>query len=378
MDNGQHLLMGAYTHTLALMSTVGVDTNAVLKDIPLDLRWPDGTGLLLPERAATHRIGSHWATGLAMLRARGWGWRERLALVRWAGHWRRRHFSCPPDWTVDRLCASLPPRVREQLITPLCVSALNLAPEHASAQLMLTALQDTVFGAPAHSRALVPCVPLGEVFPEAAVRWLRQRGADVLMGTRATALAQTGHHLEINHTHAVDHVIVATPAPEAARLADTLHHAQAVDWAAQARQVKHTAIATVYAKAPNWVLSSPMQALQARTRLDAQFVFDLGHLGRPPGWMAAIVSDAMGDTHQLQQHVQTQLRQALSLPQLQAHQTVMEKRATFAATPDAVRPSTTIAPGVWACGDYVQGRYPATLEGAVRSATGLPWATLSL
>lgn len=26
-----------------------------------------------------------------------------------------------------------------------------------------------------------------------------------------------------------------------------------------------------------------------------------------------------------------------------------------------------IAPGLWACGDYIDGPYPATLEGAVRS-----------
>ena len=31
------------------------------------------------------------------------------------------------------------------------------------------------------------------------------------------------------------------------------------------------------------------------------------------------------------------------------------------------RPDSTIGPGWWACGDYVQGPYPATREGAVGS-----------
>jgi len=31
------------------------------------------------------------------------------------------------------------------------------------------------------------------------------------------------------------------------------------------------------------------------------------------------------------------------------------------------RPPAWIAPGLFACGDYVAGPYPATLEGAVRS-----------
>ena len=60
---------------------------------------------------------------------------------------------------------------------------------------------------------------------------------------------------------------------------------------------------------------------------------------------------------------------------LQPVQTVVEKRATFACTPSLLRPPCAIAPGLWACGDYVDGPYPATLEGAVRSglhAANLP------
>ena len=55
------------------------------------------------------------------------------------------------------------------------------------------------------------------------------------------------------------------------------------------------------------------------------------------------------------------------MPDLHLLQTVVEKRATFACTPDLQRPASAIAPGLWACGDYIAGPYPATLEGAVRS-----------
>ena len=44
-----------------------------------------------------------------------------------------------------------------------------------------------------------------------------------------------------------------------------------------------------------------------------------------------------------------------------------EKRATFRCTPGLLRPQALIAPGLVAAGDYVQGPYPATLEGAVRA-----------
>ena len=47
--------------------------------------------------------------------------------------------------------------------------------------------------------------------------------------------------------------------------------------------------------------------------------------------------------------------------------TIVEKRATFACVPGLARPAQEIAPGLVACGDYVDGPFPATLEGAVRS-----------
>jgi predicted NAD/FAD-dependent oxidoreductase len=57
----------------------------------------------------------------------------------------------------------------------------------------------------------------------------------------------------------------------------------------------------------------------------------------------------------------------LGITQLHILQTVVEKRATFACTPGLQRPGQRIAPGLLACGDYLDGPYPATLEGAVRS-----------
>jgi hypothetical protein len=102
-----------------------------------------------------------------------------------------------------------------------------------------------------------------------------------------------------------------------------------------------------------------------------------------------VVSASQGDKDQLQTQVLAQARQQLGLgtaggavnenkagallqlrqvgQAMQVVQTVVEKRATFACTPGLQRPATLIAPGLLACGDYVQGPYPATLEGAVRS-----------
>lgn len=103
----------------------------------------------------------------------------------------------------------------------------------------------------------------------------------------------------------------------------------------------------------------------------AQFVFDKGQTsaahGVPPGVLAFVVSASTGSREWLEQQVRVQAAAQLGLHDLQMLQTVVEKRATFACTPALVRPPMEVAPHLRACGDYIAGPYPATLEGAVRS-----------
>ena len=66
LDNGQHILIGTYRASLALMHTVGVDIGAAFERRPLELRYPDGRGLRLP-------AGPAWLVlGLGVMRCRGW------------------------------------------------------------------------------------------------------------------------------------------------------------------------------------------------------------------------------------------------------------------------------------------------------------------
>jgi hydroxysqualene dehydroxylase len=127
------------------------------------------------------------------------------------------------------------------------------------------------------------------------------------------------------------------------------------------------AIATVYAYAPDAKLPCPMMALKSRAIEPAQFVFDRGALSGQTGLLAFVVSANVGDASTIDQQVITQGQKQLGLPSLQAVQTIIDKRATFACTPGLQRPSAQNAPNIAACGDYVQGPYPSTLEGAIRS-----------
>jgi hypothetical protein len=145
-------------------------------------------------------------------------------------------------------------------------------------------------------------------------------------------------------------------------------------WAFITQALSFTAITTVYAWAEGVRLASPLLALRAEPdahAAPAQFVFDRGQLQPDEpgnqGVLAFVVSASVGDRDDLQARVLQQAARQLGLDALQPIQTVVEKRATFACTPELQRPPLSIAPGLWAAGDYVDGPYPATLEGAVRS-----------
>jgi hypothetical protein len=114
----------------------------------------------------------------------------------------------------------------------------------------------------------------------------------------------------------------------------------------------------------------PLQALEENAQAPAQFAFDKGRLSTDPdmkGVLALVVSASSTDRDKLSTQVLQQVHDQLGLHDATLITTVVEKRATFACVPALVRPPMQVCKGVLACGDYVAGPYPATLEAAVRS-----------
>jgi squalene-associated FAD-dependent desaturase len=362
LDNGQHILIGAYTATLQLMRQVGVDPAGVLLRLPLALRFPDDAGLALPDWPAP--LDAAWG----ICSARGWTVADKLHLLAAATRWRLAGFRCAPSMTVAQLCVSVTPTVVAQLIEPLCVSALNTPAARASAQVFLRVIRDALFGRGdgpwRGSNLLLPRVALGQLFPAAAAQWLAERGARLATGQRVQHIAAHDGRWLVDGAP-FDAVLLACPPWEAARLVGAAGIA-ATEWVARTEALTHEAIATVYASGgPR--LPLPMLALHAGDAGPAQFVFDRGQLGGPPGLLAFVVSASCLERDVLQEQVLSQAA-ALGWSGLQTVQTVVEKRATFACTPALQRPGLQVAPGLLACGDYIEGPYPATIEGAVRSA----------
>jgi len=362
LDNGQHILIGAYTETLRLMAELGLDVKTRLQRLPLTLQFPDGSGLAFP------LLPTPLDAFAGIVRARGWSWRDKLSLLRAATRWQLAGFRCAPDLSVAALCIKLTPAVMATLIDPLCVAALNTPAARASAQVFLRVLRDSLFSRSGGSNLLLPRTDLSALLPDAALAWLAQRGAEVRLGTRVQGLSPAAGGWQVDG-EAFERVILACPPREAARLAQSAG-LSCDRWVDRARALQFEAITTVYLLSPGTRLAQPMLALRAGAPegdAPAQFVFDRGQLGGPDGLLAFVVSASQGDSAVLAQRVLLQATQQLGLTAPQIVQTIVEKRATFACLPGLLRPGLKVLPGLLACGDHVDGPYPATLEGAVRS-----------
>ncbi|MDR7297636.1 squalene-associated FAD-dependent desaturase [Pelomonas aquatica] len=352
-DNGQHILIGAYRDSLALMRRLGVDPDAVLKRLPLALPYPGEPGLRLP--AGSPLI----AFARGVLAHRGWPLHARLGLLAAAGGWLARGFRCDARLSVAELCTGLPAAVKRDLVEPLCIAALNTPAPQASAQVFLRVLKDALFSGAGSADLLLPRRPLSELLAAPAAAWLGER----LRLGRRVQMIETGWRVD---GEAFDAVVLACTSVEAARLTADLAPA----WSAIAQGLGFEPIVTVYLSSPGSALPAPMLALREGPDAPAQFVFDHGQLGGAPGRFAFVVSGAAawvahgGCAEAVLAQAQREL--AWATPPV-IDKVLTEKRATFACTPGLARPSAQIAPGLWAAGDYVDGPYPATLEGAVRS-----------
>lgn len=363
LDNGQHILIGAYVETLALMTTLGVDLEQAMLRTPLRLVDAAGVGLKLATGSPV------LAFGAAVMRQRGWKARDRLALLAAAAGWTARGFRCDTRLTVDQLTRGLPTAIRVDLIEPLCVAALNTSADAASAVVFLRVLKDALFAGAGSADLLLPRVGLSHMLPEPAQQWLQAAGTELHLKRRVGSIeaARSGWAVD---GEVFDQVVIATSAVEAARLTRDV----ATEWSMRAAELRYEPIVTVYLQGEGVRLPEPMLTLPASEQAPAQFVFDRGHLGGSSGLLAFVISGAQAwvdrgaaaTVEATLRQAQTELGGLLTSP-LSLVKTLTDKRATFRSTPDLTRPSMRIATNLHAAGDHVAGPYPATLEGAVRS-----------
>lgn len=370
LDNGQHILIGAYSETLRLMQEVGADPDRHLRRLPLQLSFPASRPH--PFRLRLPRLPAPWHLATGLLMAQGASLAEKISAARFMRFLEGTGYCLAADCTV----ASLLDRhgqqgsLRRHLWEPLCLAALNTAPQEASARIFVNTLRDSLGGGRAATDLLLPAADLDRLFPAAAADFIAARGGEVRLSTRV-------HSIDASFTVAgepFDRIILAVGPQHAATLLAQQQETTAV--ARLLADYRFEPIGTVYCGYPPHLrLPFPMLGLSAHgSGQIGQWVFDRGALCGTPGVMAFVLSGHGAweafDDRSLLTALDDELAAALNtrLPAMLWHRVIRERRATFSCRPNLLRPSArTARAGLWLAGDYVCADYPATLEAAVRS-----------
>lgn len=362
VDNGQHLMIGAYRQTLSMLEDIGADNKELFRRLPLDIQIHDGDYPTL--RIAAGRV-LPWPLSLA------WRiWRDndtscfqqisRLNL-------QARQFKPTQDISVREWLnrSGQSQRLIRQLWEPLCLATLNTPIDTASAAVFARVLS-TTFRTRTDTDLLIPRLPLGKTLPTLAERYILKRGGQINLQSRVEKIhivqgrvqgLVTQHGERFN----AEQIIVATPLATARALLS--EHLKLPDCAS-------FPIATVYLQYPASLrLSAPIIGMSGSL---TQWLFDRWELR--PGLIAAVISGP--GTHEtldkktLLARVASEIHQHWpTFPGMPDEGFVIrEKRATFACNVDIQRQrpnNRTEITGLWLAGDFVANPYPATLEGAV-------------
>ena len=366
LDNGLHILLGAYTETLRLVGSVR-DANSALWRLPLEWHVYGRFRLKLARVPAPLHLVA------ALLTVRGASWGERLAAARFLSAMRAQAFRLQRDTTVALLLEAhrQGSHFTRHLWEPLCLAALNTPAHIASAQVFLNVLRDGLDAGRDSADIVLARIDLSALFPEPAADHVRRRGGRVLTDHRITEirLADSKVRVTTRDTGAdYDHVIcAASPQSVAGLLSHMPPLAKVVELISAFRYQPIYSVFLQFAAPVK--LPQPMLALDG----DAQWVFDRGAILGQPGLLGAVISaaGALRATSQddIAIRVHEELRTSFGpLPPLAWHRVIAEKRATIECTVDLKRPLTrTPLPNVHLAGDYTASGYPATIETAVRS-----------
>lgn len=374
LDNGQHILLGAYHETLTLLKKVDVQEEQAFMRIPLmlDVLAPNGKRafkLNMPRFLPfplNQLVGFLCCTGLSIF--------ERISVIKFMLRLKQSDYKINADESLNifLLKQSQSTQTIKLLWEPLCLSALNTPLHLASSRVFLNVLRDAFSDNSSNSDILLPKADLSKILAQPMARYIQSKQNQILTGCRVKGIKPTDQGYTVitkDGKFEFSHVIIATSTARFKNIVSGLPKLKNVGDITE--NYEYQPIVTVYLQyANNVTLAKPMIGL---TGTISQWVFDRGILCGQPGLMAVIIS-AEGKHMTLTQEalalkVAKELKEAF--PMLKKplwHQVIAEKRATFTCKVNLPRPAnSTLYPNLLIAGDYTYADYPATIEGAVRS-----------
>ncbi len=359
IDNGQHLLIGAYQHTLKLLNDLGAEESTLFHRCPIDLsiHHPDFADLSLRDTRLLP-----WPLSLAIKtwQLNGFTVFRQIARLIFKARSQEKHTDLSVlTWLKQEKQSQ---RLIEQLWEPLCLATLNTPIAEASAVIFSTVLLET-FKQRDYSDFLIPKVPLGETLPVYAERYIIQQGGTISLQSRVKSVVidknkATGIITDDGSELEADHIILATSAHTMPKLLGQY-------W--QHPKPAFYPIITVYLQySASLELSRPVLGMSGTI---SQWVFDRGK-----GLLAIVISGPGEHLKMTNDTLIAHIRNELVCANIVNHSAfiggyiIREKRATFSSytNVNSDRPcSKTSVDGLYLAGDIIRNLYPATLEGAV-------------
>ncbi len=376
IDNGQHLLIGAYVDTLRLMQELGLSEKKHFLRQTLDISSLNQDFRLSIQSTLPAPLNFLYA----LLRAKGLTFSDKYKLIRALASLKKQKWQVPQSQTVANwlkqhnqtffLC--------QVFWEPLCIATLNTGTNKASMQLFASVLKQSTDAGQQASDFLIPRVDLSAL-------WAEKLSHDIAItygkSIQSIQMTSTGYQIEGLD---VDAVILATPAEQCAKIMAYLPGNENQPGLMKAlQQFSFNPIMTITLELEkNWHLPLPLYLLKTENPqqdpgqwlfMRSRFMSD-AHSTRPE--ITIVISQAnkwlAKEKQEIIQRVIEQLeRQApekIPLPAVTAWDIITEKRATFSAEPGLQRlPNNTAWPGLYLAGDWTDTGFPGVLEGAVKS-----------
>jgi len=374
IDNGQHVIAGCYTETLAFLQRIGtadrlhrpstlrvpmIDENGrrsvlALPPLPSPLDLMSGVlawdALSLSDRVSILKIGSVVRTATRP---------DPSLTVR---QWLERHKQSP------RLC--------RMLWEPLALAALNQTVDDAAAESFIAVIGRMFGGGPDAAALLLPAVLLDHLYAHPAADFLARAGSKLTSNAPARVVIDDERVTAVrvrDHVMRADHVVAAVPWFGFGALFDSVPStlAQVVR---NASACESSPIATVNLWFESDVLEDAFVGFPGRT---FQWAFDRrrltgtaqSHLSLVSSGAAAICAMPNQDLVALAMRELAGAIPAAARTRLRHASVVRERRATFSLKPGSpARPATrTSIGGLLLAGDWIDTGLPATIESAVLS-----------
>jgi hydroxysqualene dehydroxylase len=378
IDNGQHLLVGAYTHLLSILNHLGIPENEVLERKAFELCMVDTQRphqLLHIKLNPASSLKALWS----VLMARGFAWQDKLRLLAFIRKLRTLNpldlrNQSTKDFLIDFKQSK---RLIDCLWEPLALAALSTPIDRSAADIFVAILQRTFGTSVSGSDWLWPKVDLSELLPKPILNYLAQRQTPVFYHQRVQKILLEHKHCSAIQT-ASKHfdcqaLVLATPPAVTLALLQTVSEPSLDSLMTRLARFHYETICTLYlrfARPIAFRCGTPMVGL---IHASADWILHRASSAQPD-LLSVVISHTKAlalDRSALISSIQAEI-QAL-FPELGEpidQRMICEKQAAFSCTPDSYqyRPfNHTVIPNLYLAGDYTQNAAPATLESAVES-----------